>query len=131
MRIPCGFILARRRISRNTAMPPSPPPPATTPSPVRKWPGYSERACKHKKDLSPVSVSSNAVRRKVFFCVVCSVRNNYSFSMSSIDIPVTFAMVSNGSPKTFIALAFFIFSSSAPFLIPFSSAVSRTFFMSR
>ena len=29
--------------------------------------------------------------------------------MSSIDIPVTFAMVSNGSPKTFIALAFFIF----------------------
>lgn len=130
MRIPRGFILARRT-SRNTAMPPSSPPPVTTPSPVRMWPGYSERVCKHKRPFAGQRFIECCAAKGLFSVLFVQYGIIYSFSMSSTDIPVTFAMVPNGSPKTFIALAFFIFSSSAPFLIPFSSAVSRTFFMSR
>lgn len=123
---------ARRKTSRNTAMPPSSTPQATIPSPVRTWPRYSDGACKHRKKPFVKERFIECYAAKGLFLYVVSLQGMiYSFSMSSTDIPVTFVMVSNGSPRFFIALAFFIFSSRAPFFIPFSSAVSRTFFMSR
>ena len=92
---------------------------------VSKKFGSSEVRKSFRRGAEDISTDEGAVVGDIDEARYAQYAVGYSSAISAADSPVTFVIVSSGSPKDFIVFAFFLFSSRAPWASPCSMPSCR------